>query len=161
MRHEPSPFRPVRDGDAQDLIGLITLCFAEYPGCFFDPHGDMPDIVRPAQSRLALDGLFLVGEDATGRVCACAGVDFPETGVAEIHRLYVRPDARGRGLAKLLTRSLEDFARERGAGRMILWSDTRFTRAHALYEGLGYRRGATRSLGDISASREFFFERAL
>jgi GNAT superfamily N-acetyltransferase len=154
--------RPVRDDDAQDLIGLITLCFAEYPGCFFDPHGDMPDIVRPAQSRLAIEGQFLVVEDARRRVAACIGVDFPESAAAELHRLYVRPDTRGRGLAKLLTLRIEGFARERDASRMILWSDTRFTKAHALYEGLGYTRGpVTRSLGDISLSREFFFEKAL
>jgi putative acetyltransferase len=154
--------RPVRDADAQDLIGLITLCFAEYPGCYFDPHGDMPDIVRPAQSRLAMEGQFLVVEDATGRICACIGLDFPEANIAELHRLYVRPDMQGRGLAKELTRRMEEAARERGAARMVLWSDTRFTRAHALYEGLGYVRGAaTRSLGDISLSREFFFEKAL
>ncbi len=160
MQHAP-PLRPVRDADAQDLIGLITLCFAEYPGCYFDPHGDMPDIVQPAQSRLAREGLFLVAEDERGRACACAGVDFPEAGVAEIHRLYVRPDFRGRGLAKLLTRRLEDHAREKGASRMILWSDTRFTNAHRLYLSLGYRQGHTRSLGDISHSREFFFDRPL
>jgi ribosomal protein S18 acetylase RimI-like enzyme len=153
--------RPVRDADAQDLVGLIGLCFAEYPGCYFDPHGDMPDIVRPSQSPLAREGLFLAVEDETGRVCACAGVDFPDAGVAELHRLYVRPDARGRGLAKLLTRRLEDFARQRGAVRMTMWSDTRFTKAHTLYTVLGYATGATRSLGDISLSREFYFERTL
>ncbi|MGL4240442.1 MAG: GNAT family N-acetyltransferase [Beijerinckiaceae bacterium] len=153
--------RPVRDADAQDLIGLITLCFAEYSGCYFDPHGDMPDIVRPAQSRLATEGQFLVAEDASGRACACIGVDFPERAAAEIHRLYVRPDMRGRGLAKELTRRMEDFARERGAARMIMWSDTRFSNAHAMYEKLGYARGHTRSLGDISGSREFFFDKAL
>jgi GNAT superfamily N-acetyltransferase len=154
--------RPVRDADAQDLIGLITLCFAEYPGCYFDPHGDMPDIVRPARSRLAAEGRFDVVEDAAGRVCACIGMDFPEPGVAELHRLYVRPDMRGRGLGRLLTARIEGAARVHGATRMILWSDTRFTTAHALYEGLGYKRGpATRSLGDISDSRELFFEKAL
>jgi putative acetyltransferase len=153
--------RPVRDADAQDLIGLITLCFAEYPGCCFDPHGDMPDIVRPAQSRLALAGQFLVVEDPRGRICACAGLDFPEPAVAELHRLYVRPDMRGRGLAKLLTRRMEDAASERGATRMVMWSDTRFTKAHALYASLGYAQGVTRSLGDISHSREFFFDKRL
>jgi putative acetyltransferase len=154
--------RPVCDDDAQDLIGLITLCFAEYPGCFFDPHGDMPDIVRPAQSRLAMEGQFLVVEDARGRIAACIGVDSPDSTTAELHRLYVRPDSRGRGVAKLLTLRIEDFARGRGASRMILWSDTRFIKAHALYEGLGYTRSPiTRSLGDISLSREFFFEKSL
>jgi putative acetyltransferase len=158
MRHT---IRPVRDDDAQDLIGLITLCFAEYPGCFFDPHDDMPDIVRPAQSRLASEGVFLAVEDERGRVAACVGLDFPAAATAELHRLYVRPDIRGRGLGKLLTAQMEDAARKRHAARMILWSDTRFTTAHALYQGLGYTRGPTRSLGDISGSREFHFEKSL
>jgi GNAT superfamily N-acetyltransferase len=154
--------RTVRDDDAQDLIGLITLCFAEYPGCFFDPHDDMPDIIRPAQSKLSEEGQFQVVEDARGRISACIGVDFVDAGTAELHRLYVRPDMRGKGLAKLLTSRMEAFARERGAARMVLWSDTRFTKAHSLYQSMGYQRGAiTRSLGDISRSREVFFEKAL
>ena len=153
--------RPVRDDDAQDLIGLITLCFAEYPGCFFDPHGDMPDIVRPAQSRLAREEQFLVVDDARGRIAACIGVDFPEPATAELHRLYVRPDLRGRGLGRILKERMEAFAQARGAMRMILWYDTRFKAAHAMYEKHGYACGITRSLGDISHSREFFFDKAL
>jgi putative acetyltransferase len=119
--------RPTRDDDAQDLIGLITLCFAEYPGCVFDPHDDMPDIIRPTQSRLAREGQFMVVEDARGRVAACIGVDFPHSQTAELHRLYVRQDVRGLGLATILTERMEHFARERGARRMILWTDTRFS----------------------------------
>jgi GNAT superfamily N-acetyltransferase len=165
--------RPAQDDDAQDLFGLITLCFAEYPGCFTDPHGDLPDLVRPghwnerraADGRL-LGGAFLVVEDARGRICASIAIDFPKTdadgrAIGEIHRLYVRPDQRGRGLAKALTRHVERLAEAEGCARMMLWSDTRFTKAHALYEGLGYRRGDTRALGDISNSFEFYFEKAL
>jgi GNAT superfamily N-acetyltransferase len=154
--------RPVCDDDAQDLIGLITLCFAEYPGCFFDPHGDMPDIVKPAQSNLAMQGAFLVVEDANGRVGACVGVDFSQPHSAELHRLYVRSDMRGKGLGRMLTERMEYFARGRGATRMTLWSDTRFTSAHHLYHKLGYTKSElTRSLGDISHTRELFFAKAL
>jgi ribosomal protein S18 acetylase RimI-like enzyme len=154
-------FRPVRDSDAQGLLGLIALCFADYPGCFVDPHDDLPDLVRPTQSKLAREGAFHVVEDARGHVAACVGVDFASDGVAELHRLYVRPDMRGQGLGKLLTARMEAFAIARGASRMILWSDTRFVTAHRLYAKLGYAQGITRSLGDISMSREFFFEKAL
>lgn len=165
--------RRAADSDAQDLFGLLSLCFAEYPGCFVDPHEDLPDLVRPghwgerrAQDGRLLGGEFLVVEDEKGRVCACVAVDFPEieadgSPVAELHRLYVRPDCRGRGLAKRLTAHAEALARAIGARRMILWSDTRFTKAHALYASLGYVRGGTRPLGDISNSIEFFFEKAL
>lgn len=170
---EPWLLRPATDADAQDLFGLITLCFAEYPGCFTDPHDDLPDLVKPghwaerrnADGRL-LGGVFLVLEDDRGRACACISLDFPgisddKSPIAELHRLYVRPDCRGKGLAKRLTQHVEALARQAGAHRMILWSDTRFTKAHALYAGLGYARGTTRPLGDISNSIEYFFTKAL
>jgi putative acetyltransferase len=56
---------------------------------------------------------------------------------------------------------MEGHAAEHGASRMVMWSDTRFTKAHAHYRGLGYAAGVTRSLGDVSTTREFFFEKAL
>lgn len=160
--------RPARDSDAQDLFGLMALCFADYPGCFVDPHDDMPDLVKPGhwKARRARDGRplggeFWVVEDERGRVCASMALDFPEVTVAELHRLYVRPDKRGNGLAADLVARAETHAQASGATRMILWSDTRFTTAHRLYERLGYARGGTRELGDISNSIEFFFGRAL
>jgi putative acetyltransferase len=39
--------RSVVDEDAQDLFGLLSLCFAEYPGCFVDPHDDLKDLRAP------------------------------------------------------------------------------------------------------------------
>ncbi len=155
--------RPVRDDDAQDLYGLLTLCFSEFPGCFTDPHGDLPDLRAPA-THIAKKpgGAFWVVEDGRGRVGACVCVDFPEPGTAELHRLYVRPDLRRRGLGARLVRLVESHAQAAGAGRVILWSDTRFTDAHRLYERLGYLRApGTRDLGDVSNSVEYFFEKRI
>jgi GNAT superfamily N-acetyltransferase len=155
--------RPVRDDDAQDLYGLLTLCFAEYPGCYTDPHGDLPDLRAPATAVARKPGAaFWVVEDGRGRVGACVMVDFPEPGTAELHRLYVRPDLRRRGLAARLVDLAEAHARQGGAGRMAMWSDTRFLDAHRLYERLGYARGGqSRELGDVSGSVEYGFERSL
>ncbi len=154
--------RAVRDDDAQDLFGLITLCFAEYPGCYTDPHGDLPDLRAPSSSAAAKGGAFWVVEDERGCICACVAVDFPEAGAAELHRLYVRSDQRRRGLGERLVQVVENHARGQGAQRIFFWSDTRFTKAHRLYQRLGYRQtGGLRELGDISNSVEYQFEKEL
>ncbi|MFL5156834.1 MAG: GNAT family N-acetyltransferase [Microvirga sp.] len=154
--------RPVIDADAQDLFGLLSLCYAEYPGCFVDPHDDLPDLISPSSSYAETEGAFWAVEDERGRVCACVAVDFPESGTAELHRLYVRSDQRGQGLGSLLVRQAESHARVRGAERIVLWSDTRFTTAHRLYKRLGYTQiDGQRQLTDISKSAEYRFEKAL
>ena len=156
-----SGFRPARGEDVQDLFGLLALCFAEYPGCYVDPHEDLTDLRDPSRSFVEKGGLFLVAEDGRGRITASVAVDFPKQGEAELHRLYVRPDQRRRGLGTRLLREAEIFARHFGAERMHFWSDTRFADAHRLYARSGYARGeATRDLGDISRSVEYFFARA-
>jgi GNAT superfamily N-acetyltransferase len=154
--------RPVRDDDAQGLFGLMTLCFAEYPGCYIDPHDDLRDLLHPASGLDPTAGRFWVVEDAGSHIGACASVDFPRPEVAELHRVYVRPDLRRRGLAERLVRLAEDEARARGATLIFFWSDTRFQSAHRFYERLSYRRtGEERDLGDISNSREYRFEKIL
>ncbi|MCZ8187538.1 MAG: GNAT family N-acetyltransferase [Beijerinckiaceae bacterium] len=165
--------RPARDEDAQDLFGLLALCFAEYPGCYVDPHEDLPDLVRPGHwlertrpgpdgRSVPLGGAFLVLEDARGRICASIAYDLPEPGTAELHRLYVRPDCRRQGIAARLVLHVEALARSDEARRMILWSDTRFTSAHGLYGRMGYEAsGATRDLGDISRTSEYHFIKML
>ena len=162
MTYAALAIRPARDDDAQDLYGLVTLCFADYPGCYLDPHDDMPDLARAGTCyRDSGGGLFVV-EDARGRVGACCGIDFAVPGTGELHRLYVRPDMRRRGIAGALIAHCEALARDRAAARIVFWSDTRFTDAHRLYERTGYRReGETRNLGDISNSVEYFFVRDL
>jgi putative acetyltransferase len=153
--------RPARDGDAQDLFGLLALCFAEYPGCYVDPHEDLADLRAPGSAFTDKGGAFFVVEDASGRACACVAVDYPEEG-GELHRLYVRPDQRRQGLGERLIRLVEAHARKRGAQKVFFWSDTRFAAAHRLYERLGYaRREGTRALGDVSGSVEARFEKAL
>lgn len=154
--------RLAEDGDAQDLFGLLALCFADYPGCFVDPHDDLKDLRAPGSSFDGKGGAFWVVEDESGRICACVAVDFPEEAAAELHRLYVRPDQRGRGLGAALVRQVELHARSKGANRIFFWSDTRFTTAHRLYKRLGYRQTeGERELGDISNSIEYRFEKAL
>ena len=59
-------------------------------------------------------------------------------------------------LAPRLLATAEAHARAAGATRLVLWSDTRFDRAHRFYEKHSYvRHGPIRVLHDISNSLEF------
>jgi putative acetyltransferase len=65
----------------------------------------------------------------------------PQLGSAgEIKRLYVRPAYRGRGIASLLLRTLEQFAMRRGISQLYLDTKDDLREAIAFYERHGYIR---------------------
>jgi putative acetyltransferase len=75
-----------------------------------------------------------IGGDAVG----CGAVRFIEPGVAEVKRMYVRPAARGNGIARQMLGALEAFAVESGARRLVLETGELQLEALALYEGFGF-----------------------
>lgn len=83
-------------------------------------------------------GRCLVGYDGDQPVCvgAIKGLD-GET--AEVKRMYVVPEARGRGTARELLATLEDAARELGYRRARLDTGASQPHARVLYESAGYR----------------------
>src|SRR4051794_5274412 len=75
-------------------------------------------------------GSFLVGFEDDGRAVCCGGVkDLGDGSSCEIKRMYVLPEARGRGVAKELLDALEDAARALGYATARL--DTGPRQAHA------------------------------
>ena len=48
-----------------------------------------------------------------------------------------------------------------GIRHLLLWSDTRFDRAHVLYRRLGFQHTGERALNDVNHTREYRYERAL
>lgn len=155
------------DDDADALRGLIGGVYAEYPGCVLDADGVDADLAAWASHLARAGGTGWLVHDAAGLV-ACVGVAPTEspTGTAgacvELKRLYVRADARRRGLGRALVGRVEDWARAHGATTVVLWSDDRFTDAHRLYERCGYRdTGARRDLHDPSDTTEIEFVRTL
>jgi putative acetyltransferase len=69
---------------------------------------------------------------------ACAGFKFYETGVAEVKRVFVREEYRGKGLSKLLMRVLEERALIRGFTTLILETGRPLAAAVGLYKSIGY-----------------------
>jgi putative acetyltransferase len=148
--------RPVRDADGPAVAALIEACFAEYPGCLFS-WDEFPELRAPASWAEGRGTRMWVAEDEAGAVvgCLCAT---PDGADLELHKFYVARQWRGAGLAMRLFAQIAALAGESRAERIVLWTDTRFVRAHRFYEKLGFARGhETRLLHDISDSEEFFY----
>lgn len=82
--------------------------------------------------------VFLVVRQA-GEAIACGGLRPAGDGVVELKRMYVRPAARGRGVARELLGALEAEARALGGTRVVLETGDAQEAAIALYVGAGYR----------------------
>jgi GNAT superfamily N-acetyltransferase len=153
--------REAQDRDSAGLIELIGGCYAEYPGCVLDVDGEEPWLRAPATAYAGWEGRLWVAERGD-RLVGSGGFRPRAPGVGGVHHLYVARPARRRGLATRLVGLIEGEAHGRGAHRIDLWSDTRFTDAHRLYQRLGYVRSpTTRELGDLSRSVEYHFAKEL
>jgi len=82
-------------------------------------------------------GGYYVGYEGTEPV-AGGGVRRLGDGVAEIKRMYVRPDARSRGVAAALLHTLEDAARSLGYASVRLDTGSKQVHAQRLYRAAGY-----------------------
>lgn len=64
----------------------------------------------------------------------------PDQGIMEIKRLWVRPDLRGRGVARVLMHAAEEWARGDGRREIYLETGDKQPEAVALYHALHYER---------------------
>jgi putative acetyltransferase len=116
------------------------LCLAQqremhgvYGEADIGPTREAPMFVPP-------DGVFLVLRDDDGRALGCGGIArFDETR-GEVKRMYVVPEARGRGLGRRLLEELEFHARALGYARLVLETGDRQPEALGLYASSGFER---------------------
>lgn len=73
-----------------------------------------------------------------GRAVGCVAVEPHGDGPGEIKRMYVHPEARGRGLSRLLLERAEQIARAAGIRTLRLETGTEQPEAIALYRRAGY-----------------------
>ncbi|MFI8941351.1 GNAT family N-acetyltransferase [Streptomyces syringium] len=124
--------------DAIKLNDQVQLEYAERYG-----DGDLTPL-DPSQFAPPR-GLYLIAYDSDGSPVATGGWRAQERneegyadGDAELKRMYVVPEARGRGLARRILAALEDSAREAGRTRMVLETGDQQPEAIALYLSSGY-----------------------
>ncbi len=110
----------------QDELGF-DFCFQGFqeeldtlPGKYVAPNGQ----------------LLLVTEN--GVAIACGALRDLGSGACEVKRIYVRPEARRRGLARQVSERLIEFATRRGYRFALLDTMRKLTGAIALYQQLGF-----------------------
>jgi predicted GNAT family N-acyltransferase len=161
MRKALPVVREARDDDSEALIALIGGCWSAYPGVELHVDAEEPWLRAPAAAYRQWAGRLWVVE-LDGSVVACCGLKPAGPDAVELKSMYVAAHARRRGIARRLEALVREEAARRGATRVVLWSDTRFTEAHATYTALGYTRlPGERDLHDLSSSREYPFARRL
>ena len=117
--------------DDPELSALLAAAFAE----LVTRYG------AEGRSQVKNGARYFVVLDDQRQAVGCAALQAFETnGDAELKRMYVAPQARGRGLARLLLTTLEQAARTAGHPTLRLSTGYLQPEAIALYESSGYTR---------------------
>jgi putative acetyltransferase len=132
--------RTIKPDDNLVLAQIIRSSLAEFgankPGTvYFDPTTDTLYELFQAQG-----SAYFVAE-ANGVLLGGAGffptADLPE-GVAELVKMYLSPDARGKGYGRLLVNKVEETAKKMGYTALYLESMPELINALSMYEKMGY-----------------------
>ncbi|WP_030317563.1 GNAT family N-acetyltransferase [Streptomyces sp. NRRL B-3229] len=128
--------------DHPDAVKLNDQVQAEYHVRYGD-GGDATELA-PADFQPP-NGVYLIAYDALDSPVATGGWRAQDAngegnldGDAELKRMYVIEQMRGRGLARRVLAALEEDARAAGRLRMVLETGTKQPEAIALYTSSGY-----------------------
>lgn len=80
----------------------------------------------------------VVAADEKGAAVGCGAIKEYEKGTAEIKRMFVRPERRGRGIAGEILAALEVWASELGFSQCVLETGLKQPEAVGLYQKSGY-----------------------
>jgi putative acetyltransferase len=151
LEHVESP-----TDDARTLIAELD---AELSGHYASAQRHGLSIARIFQPGV----LFFVAR-LDGEPVGCGGVAF-EDGLAEVKRMYVRPQARGRDVARTILARLEQEARARGITRLTLETGDAQLAAIRFYQRAGFTRcaafGVYATMPASAIERSVFFEKRI
>jgi ribosomal protein S18 acetylase RimI-like enzyme len=152
--------RIIRSAEFPADLDEVRAVFLEYQAdigtdlCFQDFSKEVATLPG---SYAAPAGRLLLAVDDT-QIVGCVALR-PLQGIdCEMKRLYVRPQARGSGLGRLLTVSALDEARAAGYGRVLLDTLPSMANAIDLYRSLGFQQVAPYRPNPVAGALYFALE---
>jgi GNAT superfamily N-acetyltransferase len=130
--------RRARPEDAAAVRRELTA-YLDHIGDTLDAEGLDHDIAHWQDEYDGRAGVLLLVVDEAEEVVGTAAVRVLEQGVAELKRMWLRPAARGRGLAQELLDKCLDEGRRLGCRTMRLDSQAKLAAAVKLYRTNGFR----------------------
>jgi GNAT superfamily N-acetyltransferase len=124
---------PFDSHDAQRLVTALDARLA----ALYPPEQRFGPNLKPEHLRGGR-GTFLVARDGD-RAVGCGALRLLDTTTAEVKRMYVEPDMRGKGVGRAVLASLEAAAREMGVRRLVLETGVHQEAAIALYRRAGFK----------------------
>jgi GNAT superfamily N-acetyltransferase len=136
---EDVEIRPYEPTDQAGFADLVATVLAEY-GLKVDPVLEA-DLEHPETS---YQGAWVAVH--YDRVVGSVAVRLLDDGkVAQVKRMYLQPEHRGRGLGRTLLNHAVHWAKDRGCSSIVLDTSTAMTAAQRLYESAGFARTGTRT----------------
>jgi putative acetyltransferase len=111
---------------------MLSSLFDEY---LVDIDGDERDFFA-FYNNVKLDNVLLVYQDQIP--VGCGAFKHFENNTAEIKRMFVQPEFRGKGIANLILSEIELWAKKEGYTSFILETSPKLEAAIALYKKTGY-----------------------
>jgi N-acetylglutamate synthase-like GNAT family acetyltransferase len=126
------PFRPEH-----------AAAFAELNRAWLVEHGLLEpadeEVLTAPWARIVVPGGQIFVALRGPKVVGTCALILHQPGVLELAKLAVAPSAQGRGLGRRLVEVCLADARQSGATRVMLVSNSRLVRAVALYEAMGFK----------------------
>lgn len=110
----------------------LTRMFDDY---LVEIDGDEKDFFAQ-YNQIYLDHVIIYYEE--GQALGCGAFKPYEGDVAEIKRMFVLPEKRGKGIARGILNELELWAKARGFNACLLETSNKLSSAIALYHAAGY-----------------------
>ena len=123
----------VRTSSENSDFKKLSALFDEY---LVDIDGDEREFFA-FYNNVQLEHVLVVYENEIA--VGCGGFKKYDDHTAEIKRMFVHPDQRGKGIASLILNELESWAKEFGFSSYILETSPKLTSAIALYQKTGYQ----------------------